>query len=156
MDPSLDTVIAATALQAILESPQPSTPPLPPTPRLDRRLPRPRLNKGLGRWALLNSLGKPPTGSYGSVETAIKAVLKRRAARATLMEARRARKEAREAVKAAKAAARAEKARERREAFEVKKAAHARGRADAVKLNETITNRINDSARQREEMEYDK
>ena len=149
MDPSLDTVIAATALQAILESPQPSTPPLPPTPRLDRRrsLDRWVEQRPSGRWALLNSLGKPPTGSYGSVETAIKAVLKRRAARATLMEARRVRKEAREAVKAAKVAARAEKARERREAFEVKKAAHARGRADAVRLNETIANRIK---RQRE------
>jgi hypothetical protein len=110
MDPSLDTVIAATVpLQAILESPQPSTPPLPPTqrklhlPRLDRRrsLDRWVEQRPSGRWALLNSRGKPPTGSYGSIEAAIKVVVKRRAARDKLKDEQRRRKEAREAVKAA-------------------------------------------------------
>ena len=133
-------MIAATApLQAILEPPKP---PRPPTVPVDRRrsIERWVVQRPSGRWALRTSRGKPPTGSYATKATAIKAVLKRRATRAALIGAREARKEHREATKAAKAAVRAQVAQRRREAFEVKKATQvAKGRADAVKLNETIT-----------------
>jgi hypothetical protein len=124
---------------------------------LDRRTTpgdgRRRLDRWVGqksprRWAIRGTGGRKPKGSYGSPEAAIMVVIKRREARAQVLEARRKRMEAREAHEARNAAVRAQAAQRRREAFEVKKAAQvAKGRAEAVKLNETITNRIK---RQRE------
>lgn len=112
---------------------------LEPKPDRRRTVERWVTQKTSGRWAILSSRGNPPTGSYGSEANAIKAVLKRRAARAQLLEARRAGKEACDAVRAAKDAMRAKKVRERKEAFAVKLAAQAaRGIAQAKKLNETF------------------
>jgi hypothetical protein len=140
------TVLEST--QGILESPTPRGR-QPADSRLDRRTPPDRWviqRPSSGRWAI--RAGKAPKGSYATQAAAVAVVVKRREARDKLKEVQRARKEHREAVKAAKLAVRAQRALERREAFEVKKAAQvAKGRADAVKLNETITNRIK---RQRE------
>ena len=72
----------------------------PSSPKVDARTLPDRwvIQRPSGRWARVSSRGlKPPKGSYGSMEAAIKVVVKRRAARA---EARRVRKVAREAAKA--------------------------------------------------------